>query len=230
MKRVVALCLVFCMAAASLAADITLPTEVKTKRGKFVVIKAETEGKIVKWIVPDTLEVMPKNLVNDPKTLVLIAQDDGEYKIVGYSAVGDVPTDPAVTKLIVGDGKPVPPGPGPTPTPPSPADPLVSALQTAFNAETDAGKAALLVKLAEFYKESVPLVDSANTFGELFTKMGVLAKSKGISGKLTKVQSVIQAELKTNLSTNAEDPLILENRGSVKAVLTSVASAVDKVK
>src|SRR4051794_17171521 len=90
----------------------------------------------------------------------------GRYHVLAYTAVGDVPSEPALCTVVV-EGAPTPPPPGPSPTPPAPnpnppgpnptppapspkppSDPLVQALQAAYVADADPNKAKSLRALA----------------------------------------------------------------------------------
>lgn len=104
---------------------LTLPARVEGDPGDFVQVKAETNGKEVRWFAVDTnLKVFPTQLLKDSKTAVVICSTPGSYGLIAYTALGDLPSDPARTTIII-RGPPAPPTPpvppGPTPVPPGPA-------------------------------------------------------------------------------------------------------------
>lgn len=108
---------------------LTLPTELKGEVGQFLEVKADTNGKEVKWAVlyPSTgLNLFPMDLLKDTSTAVAVANKDGVYYLHAWTALGDVPSDLATCKITIGTPAPVPvpPGPGPQPNPPVPPTPV----------------------------------------------------------------------------------------------------------
>lgn len=101
--------------------SIKLPAEAKGEPGAFVKIPADTDGKEVRWYSPDKgLQVFPVELLKDSKTAVVTANAPGRYRLIAWTAKGDVPSDPAICVVVIGDA---PPDPGPNP--PKPPDPPV---------------------------------------------------------------------------------------------------------
>src|SRR5205807_2227107 len=106
---------------------------------------------------------------------IFSAPSPGRYRILAYTAAGDVPSLPALTTVTVeGPVPPVPPGPGPGPDPgpdPNPPDPLVQALQAAYAAETDAAKAQQVNLLAALYRNAAASTvnqQELKTLGDLY--------------------------------------------------------------
>lgn len=124
MKRYpIAMMIALLLACGGWSQTVKLPAEVKAEPGAFVKVPAELPdgGKEVRWYSPDKgLQVFPVELLKDSKTAVVIANAPGRYRLVAWTAKGDVPSDPAVCVVIVGDVPPVPPDPGPGPKPPDP--------------------------------------------------------------------------------------------------------------
>ena len=107
----------------SLAQTIKLPPEVKGDVGTFIRVPAETAEKEVRWYSPDKLALFPVDLLKDSKTAIVAATVKGRYRLIAWTAKGDVPSLPAECVVVIGD---VPPGPGPVPPgpdPPIPPDP-----------------------------------------------------------------------------------------------------------
>lgn len=102
---------------------LKLPAEVKGDVGSFIAVKAETDGSVVKFYPLDAgLSVFPADLLTDKKTTVVVAARSGRYRIMAWTAKGDVPSDAAVCVVIIGDVPPTPPTP-PTPPVPPPVPP-----------------------------------------------------------------------------------------------------------
>lgn len=105
---------------------IRLPTEVRGQVGNFVVVPSETQGKEVRWKAIDQgLNVFPVHLLKDSKTCIVVAQAPGRYRLIAWTAQGDIPSEAAECLIVVGnppDPGPTPP-PGPDPPPPGPTPP-----------------------------------------------------------------------------------------------------------
>ena len=84
--------------------DILLPDTIKAQVGAFVPITAQTKGDVVKFVALDPgLSVFPANLLSDKKTTVVVATKNGSYRILAYTSINNIPTDPAFTTVIIGD-------------------------------------------------------------------------------------------------------------------------------
>ena len=119
--RRLSVALVLFLAASARGQTITLPAEVKGEPGAFLSVPATTDGKVVRWVAMDAgLNLFPVELLKDSKTAVVIGAK-GRYRLLAYTAVGDVPSSPAICTVIIGEAPPVPPGPTPPdPKPPGP--------------------------------------------------------------------------------------------------------------
>lgn len=104
---------------------VTLPQEITGEPGAFIAVRPNTNGRIVRYIATTPgLNVFPADLLRDATATVVTAQT-GRYQLVAYTALGDVPSEPAVVSIVVGAAPPpVPPTP---PTPPNPPAPLPTA-------------------------------------------------------------------------------------------------------
>lgn len=93
----------------------------------LVLLAAETNGQAVEWISPSPqLQLIPPNLLRDSKTLVAFSTVTGSYPVYAYSALGDVPSPPAASVVVIGAPGPVKPD-DPTPVEPTPNEPSVPA-------------------------------------------------------------------------------------------------------
>jgi hypothetical protein len=97
---------------------VTVPAEVAGDVGAFLLLKAETDGKAVRFYPVDPgLNQFPAGLLTDPKAAVFTAARPGRYRVLAYSGNADGPSDPATSVLVVGGAAPGPVDPG------KPADP-----------------------------------------------------------------------------------------------------------
>ena len=104
--------------------SVKLPEKVSGQPGDFVTVPSEADGKEVRWVVLDAgLRLFPVNLLKDTRTAVVTSTVPGKYRLLAYTAKGDVPSEPALCLVVIeGTPPPVPPGPVP-PTPPDPPTP-----------------------------------------------------------------------------------------------------------
>lgn len=111
---------------------LSLPTSVTGEVGEPIKITATTNAKQVRWMVLDKgLHLWPSDTLKSATMTVVWALKPGDYRMVGYTAVGSQLTDPVkCTVTVTGDPTPLPvppapapaptPGPAPTPNPPAP--------------------------------------------------------------------------------------------------------------
>lgn len=147
---------------------IELPEEVQGS-GIFIAVKANTNGKEVKWVKFDEgLDVFPSDLLKDSKTIVVGARKDGVYRLGAYTALGDQPSDIAFTRVIVGDGKPDPPK---EPEPPADdfADTVRKWLDTVPTSAKGEAKA-----IAQALKEISNSADKFDTLDEIKSGLGAV--------------------------------------------------------
>lgn len=103
---------------------LSLPAEVTGKVGSFIKVTAKTNGLHVRWKgLDDGLAVFPGEMLRDSRSTVVSAAEAGEYRLLAYTALADVPSDPEICLVkVTGPPKPTPPEP-PKPTPPEPPKP-----------------------------------------------------------------------------------------------------------
>jgi hypothetical protein len=176
-------------------ATIALPAEVKGDIGTFIKIDAETNGKEVRWFAATTgLNVFPAELLKNSRSTVVTATAAGSYKLIAYTAVADVPSEPATCLVIVGTPPPGPnpppgPGPGPGPAPnPEPSGPLAKQMATWLAPLKANGKLTkqVLTDLATNY-ESIA--------AESVAVQGVLTKSGFVAATQTQNVRVLGPDL-----------------------------------
>lgn len=75
---------------------VTLPAEITGEPGAFIAVRPTTNGKQVPYLATTPgLNVFPADMLRDATSTVVTAQT-GRYQLVAYTAIGDVPSDPAV--------------------------------------------------------------------------------------------------------------------------------------
>jgi len=122
----------FFLAWPAFAGDIDLPSEVKGKPGTFIRVPATTKGAVVRWLAFDEgLNVFPVDLLKDTKTAVVVAAQPGKFRIGAWTAIDGVPTEAAVTTILV-EGPAPPPVPPTPPVPPIPPIPIPTGFRALF--------------------------------------------------------------------------------------------------
>src|SRR5437762_12251327 len=78
---------------------VKLPAEIKAKPGRLLKLQAETGGKLVRWVVcSDDADLIP---FGDGKSAIFCAPSAGRYRILAWTAEGDVPSEAAVCLVVV---------------------------------------------------------------------------------------------------------------------------------
>lgn len=113
-------------------------TEETVKLGRLLIINVKSNGKIVKWVrSSDDVDLVP--ITDDGKRVIFATMTPGTHRIYGYTALGDVPSEPVVITIVAGDvPKPNPPNPPVPPVPPNPdTDPITSKFQKEYDKDTN---------------------------------------------------------------------------------------------
>jgi|DEB19_MinimDraft_3_1074340.scaffolds.fasta_scaffold63096_2 hypothetical protein len=152
--------------------DLKLPAEVRGEVAAFVTVVAETTGKTVKFYPLDGgLSVFPAALLANPKATVVVAAKSGTYRLLAYTAAGDVPSDPQICRVVIGNGKPDDVKP-PTPPPPQPdQDPLLESLVGIYGGLQEPNKQKHVQALADIYRRAAATVDQFADLGTLYSSI-----------------------------------------------------------
>jgi hypothetical protein len=112
---------------------VTLPETVTVKAGRTFKITAKTDCKLVRWILvglpTGDFDLIPQD--EGQKSVIFCYPEAGECLLFAYAAQGDIPTLPAICKVVV-EGKGPRPPPDPNPPGPTP-DPKPTPIPTAGN-------------------------------------------------------------------------------------------------
>ena len=102
---------------------LALPAEIRGGAGTFVVVRADTDGKEVKFhAITSGLSVFPSDLLTDKKATVVVAAKAGSYKLIAVACVDGKLSDFAETMVVIGNGS-QPPPPDTNGHKPPPVDP-----------------------------------------------------------------------------------------------------------
>lgn len=117
--------------------DFDLPDEIKGEVGAFIPIRPKTKGKYIVYYPLDAgLQVFPSEMLANKTQTVVSSARAGRYRLLAYTAVGNIPSLPVVATIVVGIAPTPPPSPNPNP-PPAPvpdieSDPLWPSVRAAY--------------------------------------------------------------------------------------------------
>lgn len=179
------------------AVDLKVPEKVEGDPVTFIVIKGETDGKVIKFKPLDPgLSIFPASELKDQKTAVVIAKEAGEYRLAAVTGKGDEVSEISIIKVVIGKPKPKPDPVNPV-DPVDPADPqLVKLLQEAYDKEPAGEKEALrLLKALYSGAAEDQFLASVGSWKSLHEAMGKAAQTLKVSGRLKGVQKECSAHL-----------------------------------
>lgn len=216
--------------------DITLPETIKASVGTFVPITASTKGEDVVFVTLDPgLSVFPSNLLVDRKTTVVVAAQEGRYRVLAYSAIGGKPTQPAYTTVVVGNPKPDDKKPNPDDKKPNPDDnkpvppenPLATTLRGIYGGLQESDKAESVRRLRQIYELAVVQSDNPEfkTLGQLYSNVRSAAIQSIRNDKVVPIREAIANELDNMLGTDATKLLDPAMRSNCKKAFKLVSDA-----
>jgi hypothetical protein len=164
------------MLAALLAlGQLVVPAEVRGEVAEFVTVIGTTEGKVVRYVALDAgLQVFPSSLLANQRATVVTSARPGRYRLLAYTSVADIPTEPVITTVIIGSS---------TPPVPPPIDTLADALGGIYGGSQEKDKAATLARLLTLYRSAPATIRSPTitTTEQLYAAMVVARKNAGIA-------------------------------------------------
>jgi hypothetical protein len=177
--------------------DLKIPAEVTGEVAAFVTVIAETNNKQVKFYPIDSgLSVFPAALLANQKATVVVAAKAGTYRLLAYTAAGDIPSEPQICKVVIGGGKPdnLPPAPIP-PAPPTPdKDKLLDALVGIYGGLQEQDKEQHVKALAGIYRRAAATVDQFADLGTLYGGIKTSAAEVVPSGAIRSIRERIAQE------------------------------------
>ena len=177
--------------------DLKIPAEVTGEVAAFVTVIAETNNKQVKFYPIDSgLSVFPAALLANQKATVVVAAKAGTYRLLAYTAAGDIPSEPQICKVVIGGGKPdnLPPTPIP-PAPPTPdRDKLLDALIGIYGGLQEQDKEKHVKALAGIYRRAAATVDQFADLGTLYGGIKTSAAEVVPAGAIRSIRERIAQE------------------------------------
>jgi hypothetical protein len=205
-------------------------TDVRAVVGDWIILRAETEGRVVRWKAIDRgLRIAPPELtLRDPKATLATAARPGKYRVVCVTAKGDVPSE--IVEFVV---TVEPDGPGPPPDP-EPSDPLARKLREAL--QTDPGDLAKkrehVATLAGFYSAMAKHVatEQVATIGDLVSDYRNAIPIVLPADAIPKVRKVCGEEVAAVAGDDADRKIDSQLKSKLVDLFTRLASALDAVR
>ena len=137
---------------------VTVIPKVTVQACRLLKLTAETNGKQLRWVAPPSVDLI---VSESGKWAVFQSLKAGSFQVFVYTALGDIPSEPAIITITVLD-EPAPTPPTP-PTPPDvPADDVTKdqlylKLLPVYAADSDPNKADHKKKLIIVYQQAIGL-------------------------------------------------------------------------
>lgn len=211
---------------AALAADptVSLPPAVAARPGRLVQIAARTDCKLVRWYLAG--EDADLIVMESTRSAIFSAMAPGRYKILAWTAAGDIPSEAAVCVVTVGSAPPAPPEPV------VPTDPLAVALKGLFEANQDPDKAKQLAALADVYRRAGKAAGDPEikTSGDLFAFARRQALATLPPMALETIRARLGEELTAVLPTDPDAALTPSIRTSATEIYNKLAAILEALK
>ena len=202
--------------------------DVRAVVGDWIVLRAETEGRVVRWKSLDRgLRIAPPELaLRDPKTTLATASRPGKYRVACVTAKGDVPSE-IVEFLVIVEAD------GPEPPPPEPTDPLIRKLREALQADSGepAAKREHVAALAGFYAAMAKHVatDQVATIGDLLSDYRNAIPAVLPEGAIAGVRKICGEEVAALASDDPERKIDAALKSKLVDLFTRLASALGAI-
>jgi hypothetical protein len=212
------------LAALLVLGQLVVPAEVRGEVAEFVTVIATTEGKVVRYVALDQgLQVFPSSLLANQRATVVTSARPGRYRLLAYTSVADVPTEPVITTVIIGSS---------TPPVPPPIDTLADALGGIYGGSQERDKAATLAKLLTLYRAAPATIRSPTitTTEQLYSAMVAARKTAGIAdAALSPVRERIAVEWTAVMGAD-DRALTPELRDAAITLSARIVSALETIR
>ncbi len=213
------------MLAALLAlGQLVVPAEVRGEVAEFVTVIASTEGKVVRYVALDAgLQVFPSSLLANQRATVVTSAKPGRYRLLAYTSVADIPTEPVITTVIIGSS---------TPPVPPPIDTLAEALGGIYGGSQEKDKATTLARLLTLYRAAPATIRSPmiTTTEQLYSALVTARKTAGIADTaLSPVRERIAVEWTAVMGAD-DRALTPELRDAATTLSSRIVSALETIR
>ena len=193
--------------------DLTFKSEYVAKPNEYVVVTPESGTGIVKYVpLSDGLNVLDSKLLKNPSSLVAIGKV-GKYKVLAYTAVNNVPSDPIYFNIIIGDQ-------------PKPNNELEQIINSVYGADSNANKVQYKDKMLAGFKAVLADIGNMSTVGDLNSSMRDKVSSKLAVGEGGALRSVLKDELAGQFGIDGDKEL---DREQAKKVLNNIINILGRL-
>jgi hypothetical protein len=192
---------------------VVVTQKVSVQSCRLLKLTAETNGKQLKWVAPPSVDLI---VSESGKWAVFQSLKAGSFQVFVYTALGDVPSDPAIiTITVLDDPTPTPPLPPAPPTPPDvPADditkdPLYLKLSPIYAADSDLNKADQKKKLIIIYQQANSLFGTYKfgTISDFIAQVHIISAQYLAPTAAKALRASIGEDLNNNLPTDPNTKL-----------------------
>jgi hypothetical protein len=194
-----------------------VPAEVRAQPATIVEIRAETDGKIVKWVT--LTPGLSVRSIDGGKTL-LVSGPSGRYELLAYTALGDVPSDPARVVVVID---------GAAPPDPKAPDELKEKVRAAL--DRDKPKKADALQLAAIYREAAKLLadPEAITSAELLRRLRAVSADLVGPDVLPAVRAAVAEQLLAVLGMTSDEPITDARRKRAAELFLRLAVLIEEL-
>ena len=193
--------------------DLTFKPEYVAKVSEYVVVTPESGTGIVKYVpLSDGLNVLDSKLLKNPSSLVAIGKA-GKYKVLAYTALNNVPSDPIFFNIIIGDV-------------PKPNNELEQIINSVYGADSNANKSQYKDKMLAGFKAVLADIENMSTVGDLNNSMKDKVTSRLTAGEGGALRSVLKDELASQFGIDGDKEL---DKEQAKKVLNNIINILGRL-
>lgn len=197
--------------------SISLPASIQAKPGRLIQIVAKTDAKTVRWFLSSPADA-DLIIMESSKQAIFSAMEPGRYRLVAYTASGDVPSDPAICDITVGL----------TPSPVNPTDPLATSIAAIWGALDEPERLLSKDGLTQAYKAGLLLTSDPKILdvGAFNAALVALRRARVGDSKLVTIRDRISDEWAT-LGNDPSAPFTADMRLKAAAIINRVVAALE---
>lgn len=202
--------------------SIRLPATIAGAPGAFVAVRADTTGAVVRYVALDAgLNVFPAQLLSDTKATVVTSIVPGRYRLLAYTSTGDLPSEPVIVTIVIGEGV----------APVIPPTQLETDLRALWQSCTDADRVAQRDKLAGLYRRVAALCEDSTlaTAGDLYTAAKALADATLPAHALNQMRNRAADAVKSIVPVDPTTQLTPSIRAGAAEIYKTMASILEKL-
>ena len=189
---------------------VVVVPKVTVQSCRLLKLTAESNGKQLKWVAPPSVDLI---VSESGKWAVFQSLKAGVFQVFVYTALGDVPSEPAIiTITVLDDILPAPPAPPTPPDVPSDditKDPLYLKLLPIYAADSDPNKADQKKKLVITYQQAVGLFGTYKfgTISDFIAQVHIISAQYLAPTAAKAMRTSIGEDLGNNLPTDPNTKL-----------------------